>query len=66
MFPLENTNAAVAMFHTGDLHLLVDSVLGVVVGVVAVGLYVLALRWAAGDETTTDGQRSNAGEQSNG
>jgi len=31
--------------HTGHLHLVADSVLGVVVGVVVVGLYVLALRW---------------------
>jgi len=35
--------------HTGHLHLLADSVLGVAVGLVVVGLYLAVLRWADGD-----------------
>jgi hypothetical protein len=43
--------ASVVPLHTGHPHLVADSVLGVAVGVVVVGLYVLALRWAGDDRT---------------
>ena len=38
--------ASVVPIHTGHMHLLADSVLGVAVGVAVVVLYLLALRWA--------------------
>ena len=39
-----------ALLHTEQLHLVTDSVIGVVVGVAVVGLYVLALRWTGRDQ----------------
>jgi len=49
LFPL--VVASVVPLHTGHPHLVADSVLGVAVGVVVVGLYVLALRWTGDDRT---------------
>jgi hypothetical protein len=52
--------------HTGHLHLLADSVLGVAVGVVVVGLYLAVLRWSEGDrEGSQDDQHRNGERRSN-
>ena len=45
------TLASLVPLHTGHRHLLTDSIVGVVVGVTTVGLYVLALRWTAGERS---------------
>lgn len=48
MPPLHVTPAALEPFvpaHSNHMHILADSILGVAVGVVLVGLYFVALRW---------------------
>mgnify|MGYP000539583326 CR=1 FL=1 len=54
------TVASAVPLHTGHLHLVTDSILGVAVGVAVVGLYILALRWTAGgrSENADDGARN--------
>ncbi|WP_436923942.1 hypothetical protein [Halosimplex amylolyticum] len=47
--------APLVPLHTGHLHLLADSVLGVAVGLVVVGLYLLTLRWTGGGSDSEDG-----------
>jgi len=58
--------ASLAPLHSGHLHFVTDSVIGVVVGVVVVGLYILALRWTGSgrsdshtDESRARDRRSN-------
>ncbi|WP_135362968.1 hypothetical protein [Halosimplex halophilum] len=60
--------ASVVPVHAGHPHLVTDSVLGVAVGVVVVGLYVLALRWTGGGrgDRRTDGSGSGRTEGSDG
>ncbi|QLH79465.1 hypothetical protein HZS55_20155 [Halosimplex rubrum] len=52
--------ASVVPLHTGHPHLVTDSLLGVAVGVVVVGLYVLALRWT--HDGRDDGPRNREGQ----
>lgn len=53
--------APLVPLHAGPPRLLADSVLGVIVGVVVVGLYLAALRWTARDRSDTAGDRRDAG-----
>jgi hypothetical protein len=57
--------APLVPLHSGHLHLVTDSVIGVAVGVAVVGLYVLALRWTGGDRSEGPGETRSRDRRSN-
>jgi len=66
MRPLHVAVLALAPFlplHTGTLHLLTDSIVGVAVGIVVVVLYLLTLRWTTDGETAEQDATSDNREQ---